>query len=145
VLHGRAGTTLSYSDNDQIQCGRIECDRTTEDFPGANWPLFVTFVNDLEQESETYLLSRHPRGSGNKKTPVFPEVFDPNVNSGIRGKKLANSSMIISPHPGRMPDRQALILKIVYHGPRAMEELRNMIQSGRRISAQRGTTYDASS
>src|SRR6266581_5369217 len=41
---------------DQIQCGRIECDRTIEEFPGANLGLYsVTFVNDLEQDRETLL------------------------------------------------------------------------------------------
>src|SRR5512142_2109591 len=33
---------------DQIQCGRVECDRTTDEFPGANLGLYsLTFLNDL--------------------------------------------------------------------------------------------------
>ena len=36
---------------DHIQCGKIECDRSAESFPGANLGLYsVTFVNNLEQE-----------------------------------------------------------------------------------------------
>src|SRR3974377_1305226 len=36
---------------DHIQCGKIECDRTSSDFPGANLGLYsVTFVNDLDQD-----------------------------------------------------------------------------------------------
>ena len=36
---------------DHIQCGQIECDRTTEDFPGANLGLYsLTFVNELKQD-----------------------------------------------------------------------------------------------
>src|SRR5262245_14329059 len=41
---------------DHIQCGEIECDRATNDFPGANLGLYsVTFVNELEQDRETLL------------------------------------------------------------------------------------------
>src|ERR1035437_5050614 len=41
---------------DQIQCGKIECDRTTDDFPGANLGLYsMTFVNELEQDREAFL------------------------------------------------------------------------------------------
>src|SRR5579864_6479450 len=41
---------------DHIQCGQVECDRTNDDFPGANLGLYsCTFVNDLEQDRETLL------------------------------------------------------------------------------------------
>src|SRR5207248_1823024 len=34
---------------DQIQCGRLECERSAEEFAGANLGLYsVTFVNELE-------------------------------------------------------------------------------------------------
>src|SRR6266516_7452302 len=36
---------------DHIQCGQVQCDRTSDDFPGANLGLYsVTFVNDLTQD-----------------------------------------------------------------------------------------------
>src|SRR5271154_5854166 len=41
---------------DHIQCGEIECDRPSENFPGANLGLYsVTFLNNLEQDRATLL------------------------------------------------------------------------------------------
>src|SRR2546428_3034608 len=70
---------------DQIQCGKIECDRTTADFPGANLGLYsVTFVNDLEQDREALLWYKEFREEAErKKFRHFLEIFDPNVDSGV--------------------------------------------------------------
>src|SRR5258706_109245 len=39
---------------DHIQCGRLQCDRSSGQFPGANLGLYsCTFVNHLEQDRET--------------------------------------------------------------------------------------------
>lgn len=134
---------------DHIQCGKIECDRTTDDFPGANLGLYsVTFVNDLEQDRETLQAFKEFREEAErKKFRYFLEVFDPNVSSGIAPDKLGefiNDNIIRSlagvPQPGR-----PLFLKIVYHGPRAMEELAqydpNLIVGI--LGGSAGTTYDA--
>lgn len=134
---------------DHIQCGKIECDRTTADFPGANLGLYsVTFVNELIQDRETLLAFKEFREEAErKKFRYFLEVFDPNVSSGIPPDKLGefiNDNIIRSlaavPQPGR-----PLFLKIVYHGPRAMEELAqydpNLIVGV--LGGSAGTTYDA--
>lgn len=134
---------------DHIQCGKIECNRTTDDFRGANLGLYsVTFVNDLEQDRETLLAFKEFREEAErKKFRYFLEVFDPNVSSGIPADKLGefiNDNIIRSlagvPQPGR-----PLFLKIVYHGPRAMEELAqydpNLIVGV--LGGSAGTTYDA--
>src|SRR6266581_7304489 len=134
---------------DQIQCGRIECDRATEEFPGANLGLYsVTFVNDLEQDRETLLAFKAFREEAErKKFRYFLEVFDPNVDSGVPPEKLGefiNDNIIRSlagvPEAGR-----PLFLKIVYHGPRAMEELAqydpNLVVGI--LGGSAGTTYDA--
>src|SRR2546426_4461910 len=133
----------------QIQCGRIECDRTTEDFPGANLGLYsVTFVNDLEQDRETLLAFKAFREEAErKKFRYFLEVFDPNVDSGVPPEKLGefiNDNIIRSlagvPEAGR-----PLFLKIVSHGPRAMEELTqydpNLVVGI--LGGSAGATYDA--
>src|SRR5881398_1470943 len=75
---------------DQIQCGKIECDRTTNDFPGANVGLYsVTFVNDLDQDRETLLAFKEFREEAERKNfRYFLEVFDPNVATGIAPEKL---------------------------------------------------------
>src|SRR5258705_1743646 len=75
---------------DQIQCGKIECDRSTNEFPGANLGLYsVTFVNDLEQDRETLLAFKEFREEAERKSfRYFLEVFDPNVSSGVAPDRL---------------------------------------------------------
>src|ERR1044071_66822 len=112
---------------DQIQCGKIECDRSSNEFPGANLGLYsVTFVNDLEQDRETLLAFKEFREEAERKNfRYFLEVFDPNVNSGIAPEKLGEfiNDNIIRSLAGVPESGRPLFLKIVYHGPRAMEEL----------------------
>jgi hypothetical protein len=134
---------------DHIQCGQIECDRTTEDFQGANLGLYsMTFVNELEQDREALLWYKEFREEAErKKFRHFLEVFDPNVTSGIPPEKLGefiNDNIIRTlagvPDSGR-PD----FLKIVYHGPKAMEEIAqydpNLVVGI--LGGSAGTTYDA--
>src|SRR3954468_3742755 len=134
---------------DQIQCGKIECDRSSNDFPGANLGLYsVTFVNDLDQDRETLLAFKEFREEAErKKFRYFLEVFDPNVNSGIPPEKLGEfiNDNIIRALAGVPEAGRPLFLKIVYHGPRAMEELAqydpNMVVGI--LGGSAGTTYDA--
>src|SRR5205809_825207 len=134
---------------DQIQCGQIECDRSAHEFPGANLGLYsVTFVNQLEQDRETLLGFKAFREEAERKNfRYFLEVFDPNVEAGIPPEKLGefiNDNIIRSlaavPESGR-----PLFLKIVYHGPRAMEELAQydpQLVVGI-LGGSAGTTHDA--
>src|SRR5438034_7905953 len=134
---------------DQIRCGRIECDRDTEEFPGANLGLYsVTFVNDLEQDRETLLAFKAFREEAErKKFRYFLEVFDPNVDSGVPPEKLGEfiNDNIIRSLAGVPESGRPLFLKIVYHGPRAMEELaqydQNLVVGI--LGGSAGTTYDA--
>src|SRR4051812_23043400 len=134
---------------DQIQCGKIECDRTSEDFHGANLGLYsVTFVNDLEQDRETLLAFKQFREEAErKKFRYFLEVFDPNVNTGIAPEKLGEfiNDNIIRTIAGVPQSGRPVFLKIVYHGPRAMEELAqydpNLVVGI--LGGSAGTTYDA--
>ena len=134
---------------DHIQCGEIECDRSGSAVPGANLGLYsVTFVNELEQDREALLWYKAFREEAERKSfRHFLEVFDPNVPSGIVPEKLGefvNDNIIRTlaavPESGR-PD----FLKIVYHGPKAMEELAqydpNLVVGI--LGGSAGTTYDA--
>jgi hypothetical protein len=135
---------------DHIQCGEIECDRDGGgEFPGANLGLYsITFVNDLEQDREALLWYKEFREEAERKGfRHFLEVFDPNVDSGIAPEKLGefiNDNILRTlagvPESGR-PD----FLKIVYHGPKAMEELAqydpNLVVGI--LGGGAGTTYDA--
>src|SRR5712675_1190201 len=134
---------------DQIQCGKIECDRSTPDFPGANLGLYsVTFVNDLEQDRETLLAFKEFREEAErKKFRYFLEVFDPIVSHGIPPEKLGEfiNDNIIRSLAGVPDSGRPVFLKIVYHGPRAMEELAqydpNLVVGI--LGGSAGTTYDA--
>lgn len=134
---------------DQIQCGKLECDRSGSEFPGANLGLYsVTFVNDLDQDRETQLAFKAFREEAErKKFRYFLEVFDPNVDSGVPPEKLGEfiNDNIIRSLAGVPESGRPLFLKIVYHGPRAMEELAqydpNLVVGV--LGGSAGTTYDA--
>ena len=83
-----------------------------------------------------------------KKFRYFLEVFDPNVNSGIPPEKLGefiNDNIVRSAGRRAAKPGRPLFLKIVYHGPRAMEELAqydpNLVVGI--LGGSAGTTYDA--
>lgn len=153
VRHGcytaEAAQTFRSATIDHIQCGQLECARTTDEFPGANLGLYsCTFVNDLEQDRETLLAFKEFREEAErKKFRYFLEVFDPNVNSGIPPEKLGEfiNDKIIRTLAGVTGAGRPVFLKIVYHGPKAMEELAqydpNLVVGI--LGGSAGTTYDA--
>lgn len=132
---------------DQIQCGQVECDGG--EFPGANLGLYsVTFVNDLAQDRETLLAYKEFREEAERKNfRHFLEVFDPNVDSGIPTEKLGEfiNDNILRTLAGVPESGRPIFLKVVYHGPQAMEELcqydPNMVVGI--MGGSSGTTYDA--
>ncbi len=135
---------------DQIQCGQVECERDGNgEFPGANLGLYsVTFVNDLEQDREALRWYKEFREEAERKRfRHFLEVFDPNVESGIPAEKLGEfiNDNILRTLAGVPAAGRPIFLKIVYHGPRAMEELcqydPNMVVGV--LGGSAGTTYDA--
>src|SRR6266498_1118308 len=134
---------------DHIQCGQVQCDRTSDDFPGANLGLYsVTFVNDLEQDREALLWYKEFRDEAErKKFRHFLEVFDPNVDSGVPPAKLGEfiNDNILRTLAGVPDSGRPIFLKIVYHGPKAMEELAqydpNLVVGI--LGGSAGTTYDA--
>jgi hypothetical protein len=134
---------------DHIQCGQLDCDRTMDEVPGANLGLYsVTFVNDLAQDRETLLSYKAFREEAEgKKFRHFLEVFDPNVDSGIAPEKLGEfiNDNIIRTLAGVPDSGRPIFLKIVYDGPKAMEELAqydpNLVVGI--LGGSAGTTYDA--
>lgn len=136
---------------DQIQCGRVECDRggTDPDFPGANLGLYsLTFLNDPDRDREMLLAYKAFREEAERKGfRHFLEVFDPNVPTGLSPEKLGEfiNDQILRTLAGVPEAGRPLFLKIVYHGPRALEEL---VQYDPRmivgiLGGSAGTTYDA--
>ncbi len=134
---------------DHIQCGEIECNRDGSEFPGANLGLYsITFVNKLEQDREALLWYKEFREEAERKGfRHFLEVFDPNVDSGISPEKLGEfiNDNILRTLAGVPEAGRPIFLKIVYHGPKAMEELAqydpNLVVGI--LGGGAGTTYDA--
>jgi len=134
---------------DQIQCGQLECDREGGDFPGANLGLYsITYVNNLEQDREALLWYKQFREEAEQKQfRHFLEVFDPNVDSGIAPERLGEfiNDNILRTLAGVPESGRPIFLKIVYHGPKAMEELAqydpNLVVGI--LGGSAGTTYDA--
>jgi hypothetical protein len=134
---------------DHIQCGKSECQRDGTEFPGANLGLYsVTFVNKLEQDRNSLLAFKEFREEAErKKFRYFLEVFDPNVDSGVPPEKLGEfvNDNIIRSLAGVTQAGRPQFLKIVYHGPRFMEELAqydpNLVVGI--LGGSAGTTYDA--
>ena len=134
---------------DHIQCGEIECERAAAEFPGANLGLYsITFVNELEQDRQALLWYKEFREEAErKKFRHFLEIFDPNVTSGIAPEKLGEfiNDNILRTLAGVPESGRPVFLKIVYHGPKAMEELAqydpNLVVGI--LGGSAGTTYDA--
>ena len=135
---------------DHIQCGEIECERDGKgNFPGANLGLYsLTFVNELDQDREALLWYKEFREEAERKNfRHFLEVFDPNVASGIAPEKLGEfiNDNILRTLAGVPESGRPVFLKIVYHGPKAMEELAqydpNLVVGI--LGGSAGTTYDA--
>ena len=133
---------------DHIQCGKIECERDGE-IPGANLGLYsVTFINQLEHDRATLLAFKEFREEAERKGfRYFLEVFDPNTASGVAPAKLGEfiNDQILRSLAGVTEAGRPIFLKIVYHGPRAMEELAqydpNLVVGI--LGGGAGTTYDA--
>lgn len=134
---------------DHIQCGKAECDRSGETFPGANLGLYsITFVNELEQDLAALQAFKEFRlEAERKKFRYFLEVFDPNVSSGVPKEKLGEyiNDSILRNLAGVTEAGRPAFLKIAYHGPRFMEELAqydpNLVVGI--LGGSAGTTYDA--
>ncbi len=134
---------------DHIQCGEVECERNGGEFPGANLGLYsITYVNELEQDREALLWYKSFREEAERKQfRHFLEVFDPNVDSGIAPEKVGEfiNDNILRTLAGVPESGRPVFLKIVYHGPKAMEELAqydpNLVVGI--LGGSAGTTYDA--
>jgi hypothetical protein len=154
VRHGcytrEASQPFRSASIDQIQCGEVKCERDgSGNFPGANLGLYsITYVNDLEQDREALLWYKAFREEAERKQfRHFLEVFDPNVDSGIPPEKLGEfiNDNILRTLAGVPETGRPIFLKIVYHGPKAMEELAqydpNLVVGI--LGGSAGTTYDA--
>lgn len=141
--------TFRTASIDHIQCGRLDCELDGGEVPGANLGLYsVTFINDLDHDRDTLLAFKAFREEAErKKFRYFLEVFDPNLPTGIASEKVGEfiNDKIIRSLAGVAEAGRPAFLKIVYHGPRSMEELAqydpNLVVGI--LGGSAGTTYDA--
>jgi hypothetical protein len=113
-------------DLDHFQCGHLDC-TPEERALGANLGLYsVTFNNDLALDKETLERFHEFRVEAERKGfRYFLEVFDPNVPGAVDPEVLPHylNDMIARMLAGVAGPGRPQFLKIVYHGPKALEEL----------------------
>lgn len=133
---------------DHAQCGHLDC-APEERHLGANLGLYsVTFNNNLDDDLPILEEFHRFREEAERKGfHYFLEVFDPNVPGRIGGDVLPGylNDMIARMLAGVAPAGMPRFLKIVYHGRKAVEELRNYDSSlvVGILGGSAGTTFDA--
>ncbi len=134
---------------DHAQCGHLDC-TSDERVLGANLGLYsVTFNNDTALDHRTLEAYREFRVEAERKGfRHFLEVFDPNAPvHPIATEQLGRfiNDMIVRALAGVAQAGRPAFLKMVYHGPAAMEALvaydPHLVVGIMGGSA--GTTYDA--
>ncbi len=111
---------------DHAQCGHLDCS-PEERSQGANLGLYsVTFNNDFSNDLLTLERFHTFREEAERKGfRYFLEVFDPNIANSLSPEILPRylNDMITRMLAGVAPAGRPDFLKIVYHGPKALEEL----------------------
>jgi hypothetical protein len=133
---------------DHIQCGHLDC-RPEERHLGANLGLYsITFNNqsildrDTLEQYKSFRLEAERKGFRH-----FLEVFDPNQPEAVEASRIPDfvNDTIVRSLGGVTSAGRPLFLKMVYHGPKAMEELvyydPHLVVGI--LGGSAGTTYDA--
>jgi hypothetical protein len=133
---------------DHIQCGHLDC-APEERRRGADLGLYsVTHNNNAELDREALEAYRQFRLEAERKGfRHFLEVFDPNRPEAVEASQVPAfiNDAIVRTLAGVTSRGRPIFLKMVYHGPRAMEELVHYdphLVVGI-LGGSAGTTYDA--
>src|SRR6516164_2891255 len=133
---------------DHIQCGHLDC-KPEERHLGANLGLYsITFNNDTILDREALEEYKQFRLEAERKGfRHFLEIFDPNRPEAVEASKIPDfiNDAIVRALAGVTSKGRPLFLKMVYHGPKAMEELvryEPQLIVGI-LGGSAGTTYDA--
>jgi len=133
---------------DHIQCGHLDC-TPEERQRGVNLGLYsITFNNDTELDREALEEYKQFRLEAERKGfRHFLEIFDPNRPEAVEASQVPAfiNDAIVRTLGGVTAKGRPLFLKMVYHGPKAMEELvhydPHLIVGI--LGGSAGTTYDA--
>lgn len=133
---------------DHIQCGHLDC-TTEERQRGVNLGLYsITFNNDTELDREALEEYNAFRIEAERKGfKHFLEIFDPNRPEMVEASQVPGfiNDVIVRTLGGVTSKGRPQFLKMVYHGPQAMEELVHYdphLVVGI-LGGSAGTTYDA--
>ncbi|HZZ77673.1 MAG TPA: hypothetical protein VFE62_04085 [Gemmataceae bacterium] len=133
---------------DHIQCGHLDC-ADGERQLGANLGLYsITFQNDNVIDREALERYKEFRIEAERKGfRHFLEIFDPNCPESVEASKLPDyiNDAVVRTLAGVTAKGRPIFLKMVYHGPKAMEELVRYdphLVVGI-LGGSAGTTYDA--
>ena len=111
---------------DHVICGHLECS-PGEETRGVNLGLYsVTFNNDAERDRETIeAFKQFWMEAERRKFRYFLEVFDPNIPGAVDPELIGAfiNDMIARTLAGVTKAAKPIFLKMVYHGPKFMEEL----------------------
>jgi hypothetical protein len=133
---------------DHIQCGHLDCS-PEERARGINLGLYsITFNNDTALDRAALEAYKEFRLEAERKGfRHFLEVFDPNRPEAVEASKIPEfiNDAIVRTLGGVTAKGRPIFLKMVYHGPKAMEELVHYdphLVVGI-LGGSAGTTYDA--
>src|SRR5579884_3205575 len=133
---------------DHIQCGHLDC-LPEERKLGADLGLYsITFNNDTVLDREALEEYKQFRLEAERKGfRHFLEVFDPNRPESVEASKVPEfiNDAIVRTLGGVTSAGRPVFLKMVYHGPKALEELVRYdphLVVGI-LGGSAGTTYDA--
>ncbi|MBX9677231.1 MAG: hypothetical protein K2X38_00620 [Gemmataceae bacterium] len=111
---------------DHIQCGHMDC-KPEERKLGADLGLYsITFNNDTVLDRQALEAYREFRVEAERKGfRHFLEIFDPNRPDAVDPAQLPRfiNDAIVRTLAGVAVKGRPVFLKMVYHGPKAMEEL----------------------
>jgi len=126
VVHLSPAKPFRSASLDHIQCGHLDC-KPEERVYGADLGLYsVTFNNNLEEDLATLERYKEFREEAErKKFRHFLEIFDPNISNAVAADVAPGfiNDLIARTLAGVASAGRPTFLKMVYHGPRAMEEL----------------------
>ncbi|MGE3314616.1 MAG: hypothetical protein AB7O26_05820 [Planctomycetaceae bacterium] len=111
---------------DHMQCGHIDC-KPEERRLGVDLGLYsVTFNNQLELDHRTLIEYNAFRQEAERKGfRHFLEIFDPNLPGAVPAEQQPGfiNDLVARTLAGVTKSERPVFLKMVYHGPKALEEL----------------------
>lgn len=126
TVHTEPARPFRTAGIDHMQCGQLEC-RPDGRSRGVDLGLYsVTFNNDCQLDLETLRQYKEFREETERKGfRHFLEIFDPNLADAVSPELQSGfiNDLIARTLAGVTSAGRPVFLKMVYHGPHAMEEL----------------------